>query len=198
MKSIKILCFKTSDNCEVISPDQSIQLNNIEDKNFLLQIDNQGDRDCELNLTARNQQNEQILREVELLISNDKTIIFQDNLEKFFTDKINLDLIKSKSEKDYFFALDLTNLASIKQILTVKFDLFLDFNCSDVQKVKVLVQASPTNSQGSVLAAHSLEEPMKTNQTNLPLLVFLLSSLFVVVFFVIIKIVHGKKKTKKG
>lgn len=198
MKNIEILCFKTDDSCEVVSSSRNIQINDITEQKFFLQIDNESNQDCEVSLSAKSEQNDQLLKEINLLISNGQNIIFQDNLAKFFTEKIDLQLIKSKSKNNYLFTLDSTSLLSIKQNLHTNFDLFFDFNCVTFQEEKISIQSSLTASQGAVLASHSLFKQEETKQPSFSLLLLFLSSLFVLIFFVIIKIVHGKKKTKKG
>ncbi len=111
MKEIKLDCFLENEICKITSSQMQFELNNPLDKKFSLEIFNHSQNDCNLILEAKNLEKSDFLSQVDLLITNEEKLIFQDDLDSFFKQKINLNQIGGKSIKKYFFDFDFLSLA---------------------------------------------------------------------------------------
>ncbi len=220
MKEIKLDCFLGTESCAVISSQNKLILDNPTDRELTLEVFNHRDDDCQLVVTAKNlkQETTALLSQTNLLITSDEQLIFQDNLAEFLTKNIDFQLITAQTNRKYLFNFDFLNLILAKEKkFLITFDLYFDFRCQKAQMkvdapeasqrtVATENEAIDQTSQTAVLAANDgVKEQLTvnskiTNQTNsfwFSTLFYLLSGLFIIIFFVIIKFVHGKKSKKK-
>lgn len=202
MKEIKLNCFSSNELCINSSSLENFVINDPTDQEFSLQIANHGNNDCELNLSTKNFNEDSFFSQVELLISSQNELFFRDNLDQFFKQKINMSSIRAQSSKTYYFYLDFLNLITNEEQFSVNFDLLLDFVCHESSKLEELPnEANELEietqgfTKGVVLSASSSAE-VKQNPPQVSLFFYLLSILFVIAFFVIIKFINGKNKKK--
>lgn len=199
MKEIKIDCFLEKEICQVVSPITKFEINNPFEKEFILEINNHSQNNCQLFLTAKKFTLDNFSAQTSLIILSEERVISEGSLENFFKQKINLNIINAKNTKKYFFNFDFSNLYFKNEKTSLVFDFLLDFDCAELQTAVLQVQTS----SAAVLAAstsNNLEIIKQPNQIknyfwHEPLF-YMLSSLCVISFFVIMKIVHGKKKNK--
>lgn len=206
MKEIKLNCFAENETCQVISDLKSFSILSPLENEYSLQIANQSENDCAINLQLKRIEQSDNLSEVNLLITREKELLFQDNLEIFFKQNTSLGLIKSKTSNKYFLTFDFINLSIENKKITLNFDFSLNFYCVDQVKENLPItnlsnsQALKKENKSEVLAATDDNNNQKIAQNNSFLsspILYLLSSLFIVIFFVIIKFVNGKKKKNK-
>ena len=203
MKEVKLDCFASNELCINSSSLENFVINDPTDQEFSLQIANHGNKDCELNLSIKNFNQNNSLNQVKLLISSQNELFFRDNLDQFFKQKINLNSIRAQSSKTYYFYLDFLNLITNEEQFSVNFDLLLDFVCKESNKLEVFSNETKESevkmqesTQGTVLSASSSTE-ITQNLPRISLLFYSLSILFVIAFFVIIKFINGKNKKKQ-
>lgn len=187
MREIKIDCFKDSQICQIVSEKKNFQVNELEDQEYSLTIQNFSDQDCRLFIFA-NSQNQS---ELSLLIQRDQEIIFHDQLNSFFNQKINLGDIDKQSAQNYFFYFDISKLVFIRENLSFNFDLNLEFSCLESAIVNI-EEPIIAETSSAVLGANAVELSSHKNFL-LPTLI----CLFVVIFFVIMKLINGKKRKKQ-
>lgn len=200
MKTIKLDCFNQVDFCQIISIEQSFLINNPLEGKFLLEIFNHGDNECTIVMKPSNFSKNDDLEKINMIITSDERIFFQDNLMSFFTKEVLLGSITNHSSVNYFFSVDLMRFILEEKKLTINFDLLFDFNCKRTneftnQDENSNYQTKKTN----VLAASSSaeEEIALSSSFSRFSILLLLSSLFVIIFFVIMKFIHGQKKKKQ-
>jgi hypothetical protein len=207
MKEIKLNCFAGNETCQVISDLKNFSILSPLENEYSLQITNQSENDCEVNLQLKRIEQSDTLSEVKLLITREKELLFQDSLEIFFKQKTTLGSIKSKTSSKYFLTFDFINLSVENKKITLNFDFSLNFHCAD-RVIEDLTVAGPASSQVKATAKENKSEVLSAADDNNPKIAqnsnflsspifYLLSSLFIVVFFVIIKFVNGKKKKNK-
>jgi hypothetical protein len=220
MKEIIIDCFLETDSCEVISDQKQFILDNPADKQLILEVFNHRDDACQLVMTAKNLEQEKMtfLSQTDLLITSDEQLIFQDNLEEFFKQSIDFKSIAGGHSRKYVLNFDFFNLILAKEKkMALTFDLYFDFDCQASQIQATTLEANlitvaaeneitDQSSQAAVLAASDgiQDQPIINDSLAIQAdafwfstLFYLLSGLFIVIFFVIIKFVHGKKSKKK-
>ncbi len=206
MKEILLNCFAQNENCQIVSDLKNFSISSPIENKYLLQITNQSENNCEIDLQLKRIGQSESLSEVELLITRGKELLFQDNLEIFFKQKISLGSIRAKVSDKYFLTFDFINLSLENKKIILNFDFALNFHCSDLV-TENLSAINQTDSQAAVkenkaevlAAADNNNQKIAQNSSFLSSPIFyLLSSLFIVVFFVIIKFVNGKKKKNKG
>lgn len=205
MKKIQLTCFAGSESCQIVSVEHKIEISDSSERQFALQIANQSLNDCQLRLTPQNQNlqpsQSDSLPFVNLLVANSNRILFQGSLDNFFKQQIDFGNIEAQTSQEYLLDFDLFNLSLAKQKFLVNFDLLFDFQCqaSTIQTAVLSATASsqvPISSQAAVLAA-TVSADIKSadiDRQNWHPFFYFLSSLFILIFFVIIKFVHGKKK----
>lgn len=187
MREIRIDCFKDSKICQIVSEKQNFQVNELEDQEYSLVIQNFSNQDCRLFIFA----NSQDQSELSLLIQKDQEIIFHDQLNNFFNQKIDLGNIDKQSAQNYFFYFDVSKLVFTKQNLSLNFDLSLEYSCLEPTIVDI-EEPIIAETSSAVLGANIVELSSHKNFL-LPALI----CLFVVIFFVIMKLINGKKKKKQ-
>jgi hypothetical protein len=206
MKEIKLDCFLENEICKITSSQMQFELNNPLDKKFSLEISNHSQNDCNLILEAKNLEKSDFLSQVNLFITSEEKLIFEDDLDSFFKQKINLNQIGGKSIKKYYFDFDFLNLALENKKFFLKFDFLFSFNCEESRNINnefISAEVKPSSSsQASVLAAKIDSQNINVSTKSvlldknypwIPPFLYLLSSLFIVAFFVIIKFINGKK-----
>ncbi len=212
MKEINLACFSESQSCQIISQNQNLIITNPLENKYLLNINNLGTFDCQIDLESKNFSPQPLLTQANLVISQADKLIFHGSLVDFFQQKTNFGLIKAKTNQQYLFNFDFSSIFFEKERLLFNFDLVLNFNClesiaQNSELVSEKNQLSEQNNQPMVLSAGTSinSSASGNNQTDsqefhFSLFYYLLAScLFVCIFFVIIKFVNGKKKksTKK-
>jgi hypothetical protein len=187
MKEIILDCFKTDDSCSVISLDKNLVLNDAKAQDFSVLVFNHSSADCQLLTTVRSHE--------------------QAELAKFLQQRAQSLIIEAGRSRKYFFNFDFLSLVMEKRKVSAKFDLVIDFKCTDVVKIAVPSPSNTSVAQGSVLAdknsSMSAQVATDGNLSGQPQFWFsayfyFLSSLFILIFFVIIKIVNGKKKKSQA
>jgi hypothetical protein len=118
----------------------------------------------------------------------------------FSNSKIDLKTIEANESQEYLFSLEASFAPFDHLKLKTSFELILNFNCqqNDSQSAQS-VQSMVASQTAAVLAASTAAQPpaaVSLEQSNkLSNLIYLCGScLFVLVFFVIIKFINGKKK----
>lgn len=200
MKTIKLNCLFDSQVCNFVDSQQNFQLNDPAENNFSLEINNLSLKNCDFYIKTKQLSGNEQADEINLLISRDNEIVYQESLDKFFQQKVNLGELEKQSNKQYFFIFDLSHLFFNPDKIELDFDLLLDFNCwlpeLEIEKFTPPAQTQKIHqASGSVLASNNQVIAPLEGQFNFPIFL-LLSILFVFLFFVIIKIVNGKKKKK--
>lgn len=198
MKTIKLNCLFDSQVCSFIDSWQNFQLNDPTENNFSLEINNLSLKNCDFYIKAQQLSGNEQADGINLLISRDDKIVYQETLDHFFQQKVNLGKLTKQSNSQYFFIFDLSPLFSNPEEIKLNYDLLLDFNCwlpeLELESFQPLAQKIQQAS-GSVLANNDQMPSLLKGQPKFPVFL-LLSILFVFLLFVIIKIVHGKKKKK--
>lgn len=206
MKEIKIDCFAQNETCRIISDFKNISIFSPLENDYSLQITNQSENDCAIDFQLKRIEQSDNLSKVNLLITKEKELLFQDTLEVFLEQKISLNSIKGNTSNKYFLTFDFINLSVENKKITLNFDFLLNFHCVDQIEEELSVtnlvdsQTMAKENKSEVLAAsdgkNNLVIEKNSNFFSSPIF-YLLSSLFIVVFFVIIKFVNGKKNKNK-
>lgn len=195
MKEIKLTCSFDSQICNFFNSEQKIEINNPFENDFSLEINNSSLKNCQLYLQADGLGLNNQADKIKLLITKNEKIIYQASLDEFFKQKINLDILQSQSANKYFFIFDLSHLFFIPDKIEINFDLLFDFDCTNMKmKIKDSIQQSELPQ--TIITENSGEVLADNNQKQTFPFFLSLSILFVFLLFVIIKIVHGKKKKK--
>jgi len=199
MKEIKLNCFLENETCQVVSSQVKLEINNPLEKQTTLIISNHSKNNCQLNLSSKNlnQNGNDFLSQINLLVTSGENLFSQNDLTNFLSKKIDLGFIDAKSTKEYLFDFDFLNLALENKKISFNFDLLFDFNCQQIEEKQAAVEKIQENksTQAAVLAAKiDNSETIKDNSFWISPFFYLLSGLFVIIFFVIIRFVNGKKK----
>ena len=187
MKKIQLECFVKDENCQLTSAVHKMEFGQT-DREYSLLINNHSQNDCELKIESRFVDSPKA-SPVNLLISDNNKLFFRGALLDFSSSVIDLQSIKANSSQEYLFNLEMSPVSTDLLNFTTQFDLVFDFDCQQtVASRSAAVLAASTAAQPSVVIS-----PEQNN--NLPVLIYLCGScLFVLVFFVIIKFINGKKK----
>ena len=195
MRIVKLDCFFENESCRIVSSWQNFQITSPIENNFILEINNLSIKDCELYLQAKNFTSDVEANRIELMLSQDKQLIYQANLADFFQQKIELGHLLAQTTKQYLFVFDLSHLFTELEKFSLNFDLTIDFNCLVLESRSTSLEEANKESSASVLSSNDSDKTLESSPSNLSLLASL-SILFVLLLFAIIKIVHGKKKKK--
>lgn len=192
MKNIQLTCFDRSQTCQVNSSTRRVQINNPLDTHYQLELVNQGATTCQLAFGSKSSpdSDNEFSSQINLFISRDKELFFQGTLADFAKQPVALGTLGPQASNTYELNFDLTSLTLEQQRIAVDFDLLFNFTCAT------------QNPHQAVLAATNIittqPAPILTRLAELFLpqspFFYLLLSLFVFIFFVIIKFAHGKKK----
>lgn len=208
MKEIKLNCFAENEFCENASALKNLTISDPIDREFTIQIANQSAQNCSIHLTAKSSDNsDDYFDQMQLLITHQEKIHFKESFSHLFKQEVDLGTIAAQSINTYYFYLDFFDLVVKRVELSTHFDFLFNFSCEEVERVTVS-EGSSSNSvvqpeekpqesnRGTVLAANVSSEP-KQNLLEMKLFFYLLPILFVIAFFVIIKLINGKKKKKQ-
>lgn len=199
MKEIKIDCFSENEVCQVVSSQVKLEINNPLEKQSTLIISNHSQSNCHLKLSVKcfDQNDNDFLSQINLLITGGENLFFQNNLINFLNKKVDLGLIDAKSTKEYLFNFDFLKLALENQKIILNFDLLFDFDCQQIEEKQIAAEKTQDikSTQPAVLATKTNDsKTIKDESFWISPFFYLLSSLFVIVFFVIIRFINGKKK----
>jgi|GEM_PF-3703365 len=196
MKEIELNCSFDSKACDFTNSQQKIEINNPLENDFYLKINNLSSKNCHFYMQASNYNLDNGSSQIKLLISENEKIVYQETLNNFLQSKIDLGVLLAQSNYQYFFIFDLSHLFSNPDKIGLNFDLLFDFDCY-IEDLKV--EESDENIQKTQIISPSLQpagEVLANEDQNQSFIFPLLSILFVLLLFVIIKIVHGQKKKK--
>ncbi len=202
MNQIKLDCFTTDNTCQLISLDRAINVNDPLAKEVFLEIINHSSNRCLVKMMAQSSANNEHLAVFNLIISKEKEILFNNSFAQFFKTEIDLGEILADSSATYVLQMDLLNLVLAQNKLLLGFNLIFSFTCEDLtdQIEQKEEDSTLASKQQSVLSATSQSEIISSPQEpfSSPIYLFLLlSTLFVIIFFVIMKFIHGQKKKKQ-
>ncbi len=204
MNQIKIDCFATDQSCQLVSLDQTIEVNDPSEKEAIIEISNQGPNRCFAKMKVQSLTSDDDLQVFELSISREKQILFNSSFANFSKTEINLGEILANSSATYVLQMDLLDLLLEEKSVLLNFTLVFDFTCEDSIEVtnyedKISVMESTPNEKAVLSATSSTEiVDLSSKSVQEPVhLLFLLPILFVIIFFVIMKLIHGQKKKKK-
>ena len=194
---IIIECFaKEEPICQVTSALSVIQINHPLERNFQIELLNLGQRDCDLALQASSEPAKLLDHELSITLSNGDKLIFRGQLATFLDQTQNLGSLAAGQTTDLWFDFDLLPLLTAGKPVQFDFALFFDFACAD----RSFPDRSPSQvADSAVLAVSQAALPLESAPPpDFTWFFYLLSSLFVLCFFAIIKFVHGKKKKQKN
>lgn len=196
MKEIELNCSFDSKACDFAKSQEKIEINNPLENEFSLKINNLSSKSCHFYMQASNYNLDNGLSQINLLISESEKIIYQENLNNFLQSKIDLGTLQAQRNYQYFFIFDLSHLFFSTDKIELIFDLLLDFDCYPEE---LKVEEYDENIQKTQIISPSLQsagEVLANEDQNQSFIFPLLSILFVLLLFVIIKTVHGQKKKK--
>ncbi len=197
MNKIIIECFfREEPACQVTSSLSAIQINHPLERNFQIQLVNLSQRDCDLSFQANGELGKLIDRELSLTLSYADKVIFRGQFTALLDQSQALGLLAAEQTSDLWFDFDLLPLLNLGAPVQFNFALLFDFACTSVPSP----DRSPSQAANSAVLAVS-QAPLPLESAAPPdftWFFYLLSGLFVLGFFVIIKFVHGKKKKKSN
>jgi len=204
MNQLEINCFATDNTCQLVSLDKTIEFKEPLNKDVKIEINNQGSQHCLIKMRAQQLNVNKDFQNFTLSISREKQILFNGDFINFFTTEVDLGEISANSSAIYIWHMDLLNLILAEEKLFMNFSLFFDFVCEDFvnqidQEQKVYNSKDKANEQ-NVLSVTSQAEVVKVSSKFFQKPIYLLlslSTLFVIIFFVIMKFIHEQKKKKQ-
>lgn len=214
MKQISLNCFQSAQTCQISSADHELHINNLLDQEFILEIANQASQACYLNFRLEAVDDHFELKTISVMISDEEQLFYKGNLEFLLSQPVVLDFIEAHATHHYYFSIDLLQMLTVIEDKPWLFNILLDFDCPEEltkqnyeqdqtftsAKQKDLILPSPAASSSAAVLAmtNRVLVPTLSNKTRqaLPLVILCLFGLFMFIFFVIMKFVHGKKKQK--
>ncbi len=208
MKKITLDCFQSELACQISSEAQSLQIKDFLDQNLAVEIFNHSDQICQLSFRLETQDENFDVKEIQATVSDQKQLFFNDNLSLLAAQSQALGTIEAQAATTYFLSIDLLKMFLLIEDHAWSFNLLFDFNCQETVDPSSTLKASSASNvtvttspiiepNGAVLAAvdQSQEENNISKFWQLDIIQGLIVfGLFVIIFFVIMKLVHGKKK----
>ena len=214
MKQINLNCFQSANTCQISSADHQLLISNPLDQEMILEIFNQASQACYLNFRLEAVDDHFDLKTISVMISDEEQLFYKGNLEFLLSQSVVLDFIEAHAFHRYYFSLDLLQMLTVIEDKPWLFNIFLDFDCPEeltkqnFEQDQVFATAEqkdltlPSQAESSRAAVLALTDQSlvaaRSSQAwqALPLVILCLFGLFMFIFFVIMKFVHGKKKQK--
>lgn len=196
MITLQIECFeKNSTECNLKDSNESIKINNPLQRTFKLQVGNSGPNVCQVFLVVESKKDHPEWQGLSFTLLKDDSLLYRGLVFDYLDKSHIIGTLKSEQNLSLIFDFDLLELLVAEKSIDANFDLYLDFKCQPTK----LIEKSLTEETKVVLSSSNdgvlIENEVKNESIWK---VYFWSSLFVLVFFVIIKIVNGKKKKKNS
>lgn len=201
-KTLQIQCNSVEQDCVLDDTDARIIITDLVD-HYVLAIDQLDVAECSLSLQfvdldEATEKSDHVLGQLAVEIKREENSIVNTSLNSLFANTVVLGELTPQSTTNYQLIFDASSLRPELLNTTLTFDLLLDFSCQQhsdqLSSDTISLSAGSAPHTTAVLGANTQDIVDSDGTKYFYSFIALLTLLFALLFFVIMKYIHGKKK----